>query len=56
MKKHMLLIVVALIAGFAFAAVNDYVPIDHRAAFKVTNSNGGKMNIRFTLRTTRWKM
>ena len=45
----MLLIVVALIAGFAFAAVNDYVPIDHRAAFKVTNSNGGKMNIRFTL-------
>jgi hypothetical protein len=49
MKKHILLIVVALIVGFAFAAVNDYVPIDHRAAFEVTNSSSGKMNIHFTL-------
>ncbi|MGI6198215.1 MAG: C25 family cysteine peptidase, partial [Candidatus Cloacimonadaceae bacterium] len=49
MKKHVLLIVVALVVGFAFAAVSDYVPVDYRSAFEVTNSNTGKMNIRFTL-------
>ena len=49
MKKHILLIVVALIIGSAFAAVNDYVPIDHSSAFKVTNGSSGQMNIRFTL-------
>lgn len=49
MKKHILLIVVALILGSAFAAINDYVPIDHSSAFKVTNNSSGQMNIRFTL-------
>ena len=49
MKKHILFIVVALIVGSAFAAVNDYVPIDYSSAFKVTNGSSGQMNIRFTL-------
>lgn len=35
--------------GSAFAAINDYVPIDHSSAFKVTNNSSGQMNIRFTL-------
>ena len=49
MRTHILFVVLALIATSAFAAINDYVPVDYSSAFRVTNGSSGQMNIRFTL-------
>ena len=49
MRTHILFVVLALIATSAFAAINEYVPVDYSSAFRVTNGSSGQMNIRFTL-------